>query len=165
MVDKYEIKTEILAPSGKKTIEYNGYHPTRILKAMPELLKDVLKAGGGDVFEVVLKWDVSGDPVSFYAEWLAKSDYDGYTRAEFKIVAQRKQSAKDKMGSIKIAISGTIKTGFSSYITSIQKSLVHIYMLVFYNKQRRGYIDAGKIQMERIEDQIRSMFNLISRGG
>ena len=164
MADKYEIKTDILAPSDKKIIEYTGFHPTKIIKAMPELLKDVLKAGGGDVFEVVLKWDVSGDPTSFYAEWLAKSDFDLRSRAEFKIVAQGKQSAKDKMGNIKIALKGYVKTEFPN-ITFLHKSVVPIYMYTFYNKQRREYIDAGKIMLDRIEGEIRGMFNLIKRGG
>jgi len=158
----YTIKTDIYAPSDKKVIEYTGYHPAKIIKGMSELLKDVLKVGGGDVFEVVLKWDVSGDPTSFYAEWLAKSDFDGRSRAEFKIVAQGKQGAKDRMGNIKIALKGTVKTDFPN-VTFIHKSIVQIYMYAFYNKQRRGYIEAGKILADRIEDEIRSAFNLIQR--
>lgn len=159
---EYKISTDILSPSDKKTIEFTGFHPTKILKAMPELLKDVLKAGGGDVFEVVLKWDVSGDPTSFYAEWLAKSDFDGRSKAEFKIVAQGKQSAKDKMGNIKIALKGSVKTEFP-YTTFLHRSIMLVYNYAFYNKQRRGYIDAGKIMLDRIESEIRSAFNLIQR--
>lgn len=160
----YTIKTDILAPADKRNIEYTGFHPTRLIKAMPDILKDSLKVEGADVFDPVLKWDVSGDPVSFYGEWLAKSSFDKYSNAEFKIIMQGTQGAKDKMGKIKIAIKGAVKTEFP-FTTFVHKSIMLIYNYAFYNKQRRGYIEAGKIMIDRVEDEIRSMLSLIKRGG
>lgn len=164
MAEPYKIKTDILVPADKLNIEYTGFHPTRLIRALPDILKESLKVEGADVFDPVLKWDVSGDTVSFYGEWLAKYSFDKYSNAEFKIVMQGTQSAKDKNGKIKIAIKGSVKTEFPS-TTFLHRSIKLIYNHVFYNTQRRGYIEAGKIMIDRIEDEIRSMLNLIKKGG
>lgn len=160
----YTIKTEFLAPAEKKTIEFNGFHPSKIIKMMPDLLKDTLRLEGGDVFEDKIKWDISSDPVSFYGEWRAKYEFDMRSKAKFKIVLMGSQNAKDKIGKIKIMIKGDLETTFP-YTTFLHRSVLWVYLYFFYNKQRRGYIDAGKILIERIEDEIRSTFNLIKRGG
>jgi hypothetical protein len=166
MVDlaEYKITTDILAPSDKKTLEYTGFHPTRIIKMMEDIIKDTLKVEGGDVFTDRIKWDVSGDPISFYGDWRGKYAFDSRTSANFKINAQGSQGAKDRIGKIKITIKGSVETKFPS-TTFLHKSLVPIYMYAFYSKQRREYVNAGKVLISRIEDEIRSMFNLIKRSG
>ncbi len=158
----YKIITDLLAPASKKTLEYNGYHPSKIIKMMSEIIKNTLKVEGGGVFEDKIKWDVSGDPVSFYGEWRGKSSFDGRSFAVFKINVQGSQGAKDKMGKVKIGISGTLETKFP-FTTPFHRSAVWFYMYAFYNKQRRGYLEAGKIIADRIEGEIRSAFNLIQR--
>ena len=160
----YKITTDILAPSDKKTIEYTGFHPSKIIKMMPDIIKDTLKVEGGGVFEDKIKWDVSGDPVSFYGDWRGKYAFDGRSFAVFKINVQGSQGAKDKVGKVKITIKGSVETKFP-FTTSFHKSAVWFYTYFFYNKQRREYIDMGKILISRIEDEIRSTFNLIKRGG
>ncbi len=160
----YKIATDILAPSDKKVIEYAGLHPSRIIKMMPDIIKNTLKVEGGSVFEDKIKWDVSGDPVSFYGDWRGKYPFDGRTNAFFKINVQGSQGAKDRIGKIKVTIKGTVDTKFPS-VTFLHKSLILIYMYAFYNNQRRKYLETGKILISRIEDEIRSAFSLIKRGG
>lgn len=134
------------------------------MKMMPDIIKDTLKVEGGSVFEDKLKWDVSGDPVSFYGEWRGKYNFDGRSNAFFKIQVQGSQGAKDKMGKINITIKGSLETKFP-FTTFLHRAVVLIYMYAFYNNQRRKYIDMGKVLVDRIEDEIRSAFNLIKRGG
>lgn len=160
----YTIKTDFLAPVDKKTIEFNGFHPSKIIKMIPDLLKDTIRVEGGDVFEDKIKWDVSADPISFYGEWRAKYEFDMRSTASFKIVLMGSQNAKDKIGKIKVMIKGTLETKFP-YTTFLHRSILWIYLYFFYNNQRRKYIDIGKILIDRIEDELRSAFNLIKRGG
>lgn len=160
----YKITTDILAPSDKKVIEYSGLHPSRIIKMMPDIIKDTLRVEGGSVFEDKIKWDVSGDPVSFYGDWRGKYPFDGRSSAFFKINVQGSQGAKDRIGKIKITIKGSVETKFP-FTTPFHRSALWFYSYLFYNKQRREYIDMGKILTNRIEDEIRSAFNLIKRGG
>lgn len=160
----YKITTDILAPSDKKIIEYTGFHPSRIIKMMPDIIKDTLKVEGGSVFEDKIKWDVSGDPVSFYGDWRGKYAFDGHSSANFKINVQGSQGAKDRIGKVKITIKGAVETKLP-FTTPFHRSAVWFYAYFFYNKQRREYIDMGKVLVNRIEDEIRSAFNLIKRGG
>ncbi len=160
----YKITTDLLAPASKKVIEYNGYHPSKIIKMMSDIIKNTLKVEGGAVFEDKIKWDASSPSISFYGDWRGKNTFDGRSSAWFKINVQGSQSAKDKIGKVKIGISGSLETKFP-FTTFLHKTVVMIYMYAFYNSQRRKYIEGGKILAERIEDEIRSAFNLISRGG
>lgn len=163
-MEDYKITTDILAPSDKKVIEYAGFHPSRIIKMMPDIIKDTLRVEGGSVFEDKIKWDVSGDPVSFYGDWRGKYPFDGRSNAFFKINVQGSQGAKDRIGKIKITIKGSVETKFP-FTTPFHRSALWFYSYLFYNRQRREYIDMGKILVNRIEDEIRSAFNLIKRGG
>lgn len=158
------IKTDILAPSDSRIIEYTGFHPSRLIRMLPDIIKDALRVEGGDVFEDRIKWDVSADPISFYGDWRGKYAFDGRSSAVFKLNIQGSQSAKDKVGKVKIVIKGAIETKFP-LTTFLHRIFVPIYMYVFYNKQRREYLETGKVLIDRIEDEIRSMFNLIKRGG
>ncbi len=161
----YKIKTDILAPSDKKTIEYAGFHPSRMITMMPEILKSAMIIKSKDIFEDKIKWDVSSDPLSFYGEWRARYSFgDVRTKADYKIVVQGSQGAKDKMGKVKITIKGVIETKFP-FTTFLHRAAVLFYMYAFYNSQRRKYIDVGKLLVDKIEDEIRSAFNLIERGG
>ncbi len=160
----YKITTDILAPSEKKTIEYSGFHPSRLIKLMPEILKSAMIIKSKDIFEDKIKWDVSSDPISFYGEWHINYTFDVRSKAKYKIVLQGSQSAKDKMGSIKISIKGAVETSFP-FTTFLHRSVFWIYNYAFYNKQRRQYLETARILIDRVEDEIRSTFSLIKRGG
>lgn len=160
----YKITTDILAPSEKKTIEYSGFHPSRMIKLLPEILKSAMIIKPKDIFEDKIKWDVSADPISFYGEWHINYTFDARSKAKYKIVLQGSQGAKDKMGNIKITIKGSVETSFP-FTTFLHRSVFWIYNYAFYNSQRRKYIEAAKVLVDRVEDEMRSAFNLIKRGG
>lgn len=163
-MEDYKIKTDVLAPSDKISLEYSGFHPSRLMKTIPDMLKDCLKVEGADVFEFVLKWDVSGETISFFGEWHAKYAFDMFSTSVFKIQIQGSQSKKDRLGKVKITLKSALETKFKIN-TSIQASFVKLYFHLFYNNQRRKQLEESKILMHRIESEIRSLFNLIQKGG
>lgn len=157
------IKNELLAPGNIKILQYKGYHPSRALKELPEILKRVLKIVSADLFEDQFKWDRSSDPVSFYAVWRARNNkHDPNSPIWIRIVVDGKQSIKDKNGQVTVKIDGWVETKMS-YSNFIHKFLLNASMYFFYNKQIRRYIEMGKIYMERIEDEIRALFNLLKK--
>ncbi len=158
---KLTITSDLLGPENKKSIEYSGYHVSRILKSMSEILKNSLKVEGADIFEEKLKWDVSGDPIEFYASIRAKNGMDSHSTVWIKVVIQGTQNKKDRMGNVKITLKGSLETEFSvNYFT---KSIVSLYNYFFYSNKRREYIEEGRMYIERVENEIRSMFNLMER--
>lgn len=161
---EFVIRDDLLAPEEKKTLEYTGSHPSRLLKEMPEIMKDVLKIAPGDVFEDDIRWDVSEDPISFYGVWRCKDAKDDNSKIWIKITVQGEQSKKDKTGNIKVWITGYLETKFP-YNIFLQKSLLWLYNNFFYSNQRRKYIEDGREHIERLEDEIRALFNLIRREG
>ncbi len=163
MGNEIKMKIELLAPGTVKILQYTGFHPSRLLTEIPESLKKILKITGADLFEDVFKWDKSGDPVEFYAIWRARDDkHDGRSPIWVKVTVHGKQSAKDKSGSVTVKIDGWIETTLP-YKNIIHKAFLKAYTYFFYDEQIRRYMELGKIYMERIEDDIRALFNLMTR--
>lgn len=160
----FVVKDDLLAPAEKKTLQYSGVHPSRLLKEVPEILKSVLKISGSKVFEEQIKWDVSGDPVGFYGVWKANLPKDAISKIWVKIIIQGSQTKKEKNGSMSVYIFGHLESKFN-YSTELHKSLLWLYNFLFYNNQRRKHIEEGKIHVERVEDEIRSLLNLMGRKG
>lgn len=163
MGDEIFMKVELLAPGNIKTLQYTGFHPSRLLTEVPDALKRVLKISGADLFEDVIKWDRSGDPIEFYAIWRARDEkHDGRSPIWINVIVNGKQSAKDRIGSVTIKIDGWIETRLP-YKNFIHKAFLKAYTYFFYDEQIRRYMEFGKIYMERIEDEIRALFNLMTR--
>ncbi len=153
-----KVRKDLLAPEHEKVIEFSGSHPSRLLGAIPGILKDTLKISGSKVYEVEICWDVSGDPVSFSGEWYAKYGLDDRTAIWFKVVVRGNQSAKDLKGSATVTLSGWIESKVV-YPSGLRK-FVEFYELIFYSSQRRKYIEEGRILIKRIEDAIKKELGL-----
>jgi len=159
---KVKIVSDILSPQNKKSFEYSGYHVSRIVTGISGILKDALKVEGAGIFEDKLKWDVSDEnEIYFYSETRAKNSMDSFSSIWIKVKIQGSQNKKSKMGNVKISISGFLETKFN--VPNFLRPLLLMYTYLFYNNQRREYINVGKIYIDRIEDEIRSLFNLIER--
>lgn len=163
MPDEIKMKNELLAPGTLKVLQYTGYHPSRVLTEIPEVLKSILKIVSSDLFEDQFKWDKSSDPIEFYAIWRARDEkHDPRSPVWIKVTVHGKQSAKDKSGFVTVKIDGSVETTLP-YKNFIHKSFLKAYTYFFYDEQIRKYMEIGKIYMERIEDEVRALFNIIGR--
>lgn len=156
------LKQDLLAPAAAKYLEFSVFHPSRLVKQMPEIIKDVLRVEGGDVFEPQIKWDRSGENINFFGIWKGRYTEDVRSAIWITIKIQGSQSKKDKMGTVKIWLTGSLDTVFS-YSSLLGKGFVWFYNYVFYSKQRSKYMGDGKVLLQRLEDEMKSLLNLMKR--
>lgn len=159
---KIVYESDVLTPEYKKMLEYYGPHPSRILKELPDIIMAVYKIKNKDVFEDDFRWDASGDPIGFYAEYRAQDAKDSKSKVwiGFRIVGE--QSAKDKVGKFKMQLRAYLKTEIE-YNSSFTKSLHWLYNKFFYQEQRLRYMEEARVRLERLADEIRSLFSLMKR--
>jgi hypothetical protein len=133
------LRDDLLTPAHKKTLEFSGLHPSRLIRELPEIIKDILKIESADFFEDEFKWDVSGDPIEFYVVWRARQpDLDKWSTIWLKFTLHGFQNKKDKIGKAKLTITGYLETKFP-YNNFLHKSLLRLYNYMFYTQQRRKY--------------------------
>jgi len=149
-----QLKSDILAPRHVKTLKFSGYHPSRFLKIVPDLMKEVFKLSSTKFFEDKIKWDKSADPIEFYGEWRGRDDQDARTSVWIKIKVQGVQSEKDKKGEVTIQITSTLVTNLP-YSNFLEKAIVRTYSYLFYSEQRRRYVIKARRLLEILEAEIK----------
>jgi len=161
-MSEISIKTDVYTPETTKTVSFQGYHPSRLLSAMPNLLMDVFKLESAGIYEDQFKWDDSVDPDSFYVIWRGLKGFDKFSKFVFSVVIMGTQNKKDKMGSANVTMRAEIKT------TMGQKTPLHwianrVYMSKFYNDFRRKYVKMAKEEVTQFEEEVKALFNLMER--
>lgn len=159
---KIVFESNVLTPEYKKTLDYYGPHPSKILKELPELLTTVYKIKNKDVFEDDFRWDISGDPTSFYMEMRAQDAKDSKSKIWVRFRITGEQSAKDRIGKMKILIHSYLTTEIK-YNNSTDRMLHWIYNRIFYEQQRLKYLEEARVRLERVADEIRGLFNIMKR--
>jgi hypothetical protein len=159
---KKTLKADILAPEHMKTLRYEGNHPSRILKIIPDLIKDVFILTGTKLFEDVIKWDVSGDPVEFFGAWRGKDGKDKRTTVWVDIKVNGKQSKEKKEGFVIVYLTAYILTDVSTKGPGGQ-AVTWIYKKAFYSEQRKKYIEEARKRLNTLENEIRRYFEMMER--
>lgn len=150
---KISIIDDILAPSDKLIIRYNGPNPFSAFAMFPRVIRDTMKVTGKDTFETDVRWDSTEDPRGFYGTWFCRRQEDNWTRTTIRAIAQGAQSLKDKQGWLYLELKGTVITTYE-YSNFIQRSFWWFYNRSFYYHQRRKYIDFAKDDIHRIRDRV-----------
>ncbi|MEM5772030.1 MAG: hypothetical protein QXF15_02040 [Candidatus Aenigmatarchaeota archaeon] len=162
MPEEISIINDLLAPTEKKIIKFSGEHPSRLLDFIPKLEREILKIESSDFFEDSIKWDNSGNPISFYAEWRAKQEQDNYTELWIKTIVQGTQDSSTKKGEVMIVLTGFLRTKFTPK-TFLHYLFFLMYMKLFYHKQREIYVKNGKQKLEEVEYGIRRLLNVLEQ--
>ena len=156
---KILIIDDLLTPQEFILLKFRGKNPYAPCTMIPNLLRDVLKVTGQDVFEVDMRWDIMDDDRDFYGIWWGKRREDKWTTTRVKITAQGEQNVKDKTGDITIMIKGYLETRYE-YSNFIQKSFWWFFNYMFYYKQRRRYLDFSKDNIYTLREKILSMLGI-----
>ncbi|MEM5804718.1 MAG: hypothetical protein QXU82_02625 [Candidatus Aenigmatarchaeota archaeon] len=154
MGEEYVVRTEVLPLEGEIERELEGSNPTKLLKEIPSLMKQLFKIGSSSFFEDKIKWDKLGDPVEFFAQWRGKVGEDARTNFWLKVVVQGRQGLKDKRGSVTVKITGWLETEIP-HETSLDKAMKLANMRMFYAKQLQEYVRRNRALIERLDMDIR----------
>lgn len=156
------IKQDVLAPEYQKVLKFSGYHPSELLKIIPNLLLDIYKQQSPALFEDKLSWDASGDPIMFYVIWRLKDGKDKRTKVMTQVVMEGHQSSKDLSGDLIVAIRSWIETD-ATYNNPLEHAGILLLDKLFYKNHRFQYIDEAKRNVIRLEDAIKSYFGTMER--
>jgi len=163
----YVIEDDILAPKGAIIIEYRGPNPFAIYPRVRDFLMTIFEAKGLHIYEDDFRWDITGDPRSFFIRIRLDKGLDKFTRGVVGVRLQGNQPVDPrKPGTIEILLGGKIATEYpinTIFQKIVLKPFVWVYHHLIYDNIRRKYIQIYKAGMERLEAEIRSTFNLVMR--
>lgn len=163
----YVIEDDILAPKGVILIEYRGPNPFAIYPKLRDFLMTIFEAKGLHIYEDDFRWDITGDPRSFFIKTRLEKGLDKFTKGTVSLQLQGKQPIDPrKSGSVEMRVGGKITTEYpikTVFQKIVIKPFVWLYHNLIYDNIRRRYIKIYKAGIERLEAEIRSTFNLIMR--
>ncbi len=147
---------DILAPSDRIKIRYEGSNPSALLGMVPDMIKSIMKIPGKDLLETDIRWDVTDG--SFYGMWMGKRTEDRWTTTYLRVIVQGVQN-KEGTGWFVIEIKGQIETKYE-YSNFIQRSFWWFYNHGFYYRQRRNYLEFNKDDIYDMKDFILTKFKI-----
>ena len=147
---------DIHAPT-EWSIRIKGKKPFQIAEAVPDLLRKVLKVQTKDIFEMDVRWDITGDPRTFYGYWEGRRKEDQWTRTRIKVTVQGEQSATDGNGNIHVRLRGTVTTTYP-YNNFIQRTFWWFYNRFYYYRQKRQYLFRTKDDIMQIREEMLGTF-------
>lgn len=151
IMPELQIIDDLLAPKDTIIVRFQGKNPVESALMVPRMLVEIMKVSSKDVLETDIKWDISGPIPAFYGRWLGKRKEDAWTATNIRIIIQGEQDPKEHIGWARIELKGIINTRYQ-YSNFIQRTFWWFYSLLFYNKQRRGYIEEGKDMIYEMRD-------------
>lgn len=149
-----KLLSDVFSPHYVKTLRYEGDHPSRTLKFMPNLMKSIFRVTSTNFYEDEVKWDRSSEMIEFYGQWRGKYTHDARTTFWIKVKVIGKQNAKDKKGYVTVYIHPFLVTKLP-YTNFLDKALYFSYTRLFYKAQRRKYIEKQLYLSNRFEQELR----------
>jgi hypothetical protein len=153
-MEEIKQRTEVLAPHYLKTLKFSGYHPSRTLKLIPPLIKDIFKVTSTNFFEDVIKWDNASENNMFYGSWRGKYTEDERTTLWAQIKVQGEQNEKTKKGNVTIWLRSYLITKFQ-YNNPLIREFLRLYLYYFYSERRRKYTEEARQQLNILEKELR----------
>ncbi len=153
------LKSDILAPQHVKVIKISGHNPSKALKIIPSSVKRIFRLGPADFFEDRIKWDTSGEKITFFAQWRGRVKKDVRTNIWVKVRVQGKESLKDKKGDLTVWITGELLTKFP-YTNFLEKFIAKSYSFFFYSEHARKYVTEAKRLFDMLENEIKRMLKI-----
>jgi len=156
---KLEIKTDVLAPQHELSNDYEGFHPSRLLKEIPELMKATWFFTSSKFFPDFLKWDVTGDDIEFFGQWRGRDPKDRFSDAWIKVKIHGEQNKKTKAGNVNVKVYGHIETTFETknFIDDLIKKW---FIKNTYQKQIKDYIRDEAEKIAKFDGEIRTIFEI-----
>jgi hypothetical protein len=156
---KLVIKDDCLAPARYIYLEYSGKDPYGVSKKITSTLMQFFHVSASKVCEEDFRWDVSRDPIGFFAKWWVRKELSNYSEAFFRIKFQGAKTKQTNEGNFTMQLQGALNTSFK-YSTPLLKSLWWIYSYFFYNKVRRRYVRMCGDLLYSLRDEIKEHFDL-----
>ena len=162
---KWTFEDDCLVPQGKIKIEYRGKNPFGMAQKARGIALRIFEVEAKDYWERDFRWDISGDPRSFYLRNYVNKALDFRSSLLTEITFQGAHPTDpEKEGALIINISAKLKTEFNLGSKFQQlpfyRGLLKLYNFAFYNKVRRNYLVLCNGWVERFTREFRSALNI-----
>jgi len=161
----WRMEDDLLAPTEKLKIEYRGKNPFSAYQKIRGIITDTFQITSANYWERDFRWDISGDPRSFYVRIYARRPLDSRSHilAEFLLQGSQPKDP-EKNGEVFIQIRGKLVTEYKLTTaiqnTSFYKSLLYLYERIFYWNIRRQYLQIGKNLLYEVHDKLRKSLGI-----
>lgn len=164
----WRIEEDCLAPYPQIIISYKGPNPFLVYKGARDIIRGILEIGAADYWERDFRWDISGEPRSFFVRIYAKKGMDARTYAMFEVIFQGNQPTDPKKeGDVTIKIGARLITEYPQETpfqkTPFYRNLVKIYRFLWYERVRKGYLKLCQDFAYRLEEKFRELLKIPKR--
>ena len=80
---KMEIRDDCMTPDRYMRLKYSGPDPWGVAEFLNANLKEFFHVSSSKCSNYRINWDITGDPVSFYARWWARKAVSRMTELKF----------------------------------------------------------------------------------
>lgn len=160
------LRDDILAPRGAIVISYKGPNPFSVYKVIDRLFRHIFEAKGTNMNEPDFRWDTDADPNPFFFRYFVGRRFDKWTgfTVQTKVQgAQPRDPSKENQGWMNIEISGSITTEVpikNRFVRAIYQPFFYAYMVAYYAKVRRRYLEWLRRGVETLEAEIRNFLKI-----
>jgi hypothetical protein len=162
----WTFEDDCFTPEREIKLEYTGPNVfVRFHNVIRPLLERNFEVEAIDLWERDFRYDLSGDPHTFFIRYQIDKGLDANSRILFEVVVQGKQPVDSKKdGRITILISGRLRTGYNLDTafkkTPLYKGMKWVVHRTLYNEIRRGYFRVCSEFVEKLMVELRKLFGM-----
>lgn len=154
-----KITDDCLAPEEFIYFDYSGPNPWGVAKKINESARGFFHLGASDFYFDRVNWDITGDPVTFWALWRIRKDVSRYSRIWIYIRVQGEKSKTGNTGKFTMRMNAEVLTEFEGW-SIVLKPFYYIYAYLFYNRVRRKFIERCRSMVLGFRNEIKKHYNV-----
>ncbi len=153
------ISDECLAPDKYVYFNYSGPDPWAVVNHINDMARQFFHLGTSDWLFQRLNWDISGDPIDFWAVFKAKRELSGRSLMWIYIRVQGKKSKTDNIGKFTMRLNAEVRTQIEGP-KIILLPLWYLYSYLFFNKVRRNFLQRCTSTVLGFRDEIKRYYDV-----
>ena len=162
-IDKIVAKEKILTPQYNFGFKYSGPGANRAMKVVSGIIKKTFGIASKDWAVPVFKADVDDDSKrTFFVKYEGEFKIlggDSFSRGKLDITMQGEYSTANGEGNFRMIMIPYLTYKFP-YGNFFQKFLYHTWHLMFYNRQKRKYVEFILSKFNEAIEQIKRVYRL-----
>jgi hypothetical protein len=158
---KMKIMDDCMTPDRYLRLKYSGPDPWGVAEFINANLKKFFHVSTSKTSNYRINWDVTGDPMSFYARWWVKKEMSRMTHLKFifKLVGHKGKTRNE--GEFSLSYHARVITEISGRGLFL-KPFWTLYSYLFYNRVRRKSIEQCRNYMLTFAKMVKEHFNVES---
>jgi hypothetical protein len=156
---KISIADDCLVPERFIYLRYSGKNPWSVVNRITGATRPFFHVSASGTSQTRLNWDVSTDPIAFYATWWVKKDVSRWSRMLFFLKVQGRQFKTTQEGDFTLQLNADLRTEFSGWGLILKPAWL-LYSYLFYNKARRRFIERCRNITLNFRNEIKEQFDL-----